>query len=70
MPPHQRPRQPPAAETTSPPDTRHHTVVRGDTLSRIARKYSVDPKAIMRANGMKNDVVRLGAKLVIPPADP
>jgi LysM repeat protein len=64
------PAQPPVEETTSPPAARHHTVVRGDTLSRIARKYAVDPKAIMRANGMKNDVVRLGAKLVIPPADP
>jgi len=60
----------PAVETPGPPATRHHTVVRGDTLSRIARKYSVDPKAIMRANGMKNDVVRLGAKLTIPPAAP
>jgi LysM repeat protein len=61
---------PPAEQTSSLPATRHHTVVRGDTLSRIARKYSVDPKSIMRANGMKNDVVRLGAKLTIPPANP
>jgi LysM repeat protein len=61
---------PPVAENTSPPPTRHHTVVRGDTLTSIARKYAVDPKAIIRANGMKNEVVRLGAKLVIPPADP
>jgi LysM repeat protein len=60
----------PATEPATPAAVRHHTVVRGDTLSRIARKYSVDPKAIMRANGMKNDIVRLGARLVIPPADP
>jgi LysM repeat protein len=60
---------PPEVPTSSPQETRHHTVVRGDTLSRIARKYSVDPKAIMQANGMKNDVIRLGAKLTIPPAD-
>jgi LysM repeat protein len=66
----QAPAEPPVTESTSPPATRHHTVVRGDTLSRIARKYEVDAKAIMRANGMKNDIVRLGAKLVIPPADP
>lgn len=66
----QPPARPPAVETPVPQATRHHTVVRGDTLSRIARKYAADPKAIMRANGMKNDVVRLGAKLVIPPADP
>lgn len=59
----------PAAETPEPAEVapRFHTVVRGDTLSRIARKYSVDARAIMQANGMKNDVVRLGRKLVIPP---
>jgi N-acetylmuramoyl-L-alanine amidase len=67
------PRPPaPALEVEKPvtAPTRHHTVVRGDTLTRISRKYGVEPKAIMRANGMKNDIVRLGAKLVIPPADP
>ncbi len=58
-----------AAETPEPAEAapRFHTVVRGDTLGRIARKYSVDMRAIMQANGMKNDVVRLGRKLVIPP---
>ena len=65
-----QPTQPPVTESSRPAATRHHTVVRGDTLTRIARKYAVDPKAIMRANGMKTDVVRLGAKLVIPPAGP
>jgi LysM repeat protein len=62
----------PAPEVAKPVPaaTRHHTVVRGDTLTRISRKYGVDAKAIMRANGMKNDIVRLGAKLVIPPAEP
>jgi LysM repeat protein len=49
---------------------RSHTVVRGDTLERIARKYGVEARAIMQANRMKNDVVQLGRKLVIPPAQP
>jgi LysM repeat protein len=45
---------------------RHHTVVRGDTLGKIARKYGVPQAEIKRANGIKNDVVRLGDKLAIP----
>ena len=59
---------PVAAAKPAPAESapRSHTVVRGDTLERIARKYRVDPRAIMQANGMKNDVVRLGRKLVIP----
>jgi LysM repeat protein len=65
----QLPAPAPAVEKPVPAATRHHAVVRGDTLTRIGRKYGVEPKAIMRANGMKNDIVRLGAKLVIPPAD-
>lgn len=71
----------PVAEETAPPAVvetpapapqadRSHTVVRGDTLDRIARKYGVEPRSIMQANRMKNDVVRLGRKLVIPPARP
>lgn len=58
-----------AAKAAAPAQSspRSHTVVRGDTLEGIARRYRVDPRAIMEANGMKNDVVQLGRKLVIPP---
>jgi LysM repeat protein len=47
---------------------RSHTVTQGDTLQRIALKYGVSPQQVMEANGMANDVVRLGHKLVIPAA--
>ncbi|WP_193213335.1 LysM peptidoglycan-binding domain-containing protein [Luteolibacter marinus] len=43
-----------------------HTVVRGDTLAGISRKYGVSMDAIKKANGMKSDVVVLGTKLRIP----
>ncbi len=46
---------------------RIHRVQRGDTLSRISRKYACDPAEIMRLNGLKNDVILLGADLRIPP---
>ncbi len=43
-----------------------HKVVRGDTLSRIARRYNVSVTQLKRANNLKSDVVRLGQRLTIP----
>lgn len=45
---------------------RTHTVVRGDTLFGIARKYGVTAAAIRSANKLEDDNVKLGATLVIP----
>jgi LysM repeat protein len=50
---------PSAASTT-------HTVVRGDTLGGIARRYGVSSASIQQANGMTNDTVVLGRNLIIP----
>jgi len=44
-----------------------HTVVAGDTLSGISKKYKVPGTAIKQANHMTNDTVVLGRKMVIPP---
>ncbi|UKY36910.1 N-acetylmuramoyl-L-alanine amidase AmiB [Pantoea dispersa] len=43
-----------------------HKVVRGDSLTAIAAKYGVSPKAIMQANNMKSSNVMLGQNLKIP----
>ncbi|MFD2257075.1 LysM peptidoglycan-binding domain-containing protein [Luteolibacter algae] len=43
-----------------------HTVVRGDSLWSISRKYGVTIDAIKRANGLTRDTAVLGAKLQIP----
>ncbi|HML53833.1 MAG TPA: LysM domain-containing protein, partial [Solidesulfovibrio magneticus] len=44
-----------------------HTVARGDTLTRLAKKYGVSAQAIMEANGMKDaDHLQLGKTLTIP----
>jgi len=43
-----------------------HTVVRGDTLWGLSRKYGVSIDTIKRANNLKSDVAVLGTKLVIP----
>lgn len=43
-----------------------HTVVRGDSLWSISKKYGVSIDAIKQANGMTRDIAVLGAKLNIP----
>jgi membrane-bound lytic murein transglycosylase D len=44
-----------------------HRVVKGDTLSAIASKYSSAPEAIMRVNGIKSArSLRVGGDLMIP----
>ncbi len=44
-----------------------HTVVKGDTLSGLSKKYKVSVASIKQANHMTNDTVVLGRKMVIPP---
>jgi LysM repeat protein len=43
-----------------------HTVVKGDTLGGIAKKYKVSIASIKAANGMTKDTVVLGKTLKIP----
>ncbi|MBN1426380.1 LysM peptidoglycan-binding domain-containing protein [Candidatus Fermentibacteria bacterium] len=45
----------------------HHRVVRGETLSRIARRYGTTVDAIKDLNGLRSThMIREGAELVIP----
>lgn len=60
------PSQAVSSEPLPPTKAKFHTVVRGDTLSGIARTYRVEQDLIKQANQMKSDVVQLGAELVIP----
>jgi peptidoglycan endopeptidase LytE len=46
--------------------TRSHVIVSGDTLSKLALKYQVDVKTLMKANGLTSDLIRLGETLKIP----
>jgi LysM repeat protein len=55
---------------TATPSVVKYKVKQGDTLLEIALKYGVSVQAIMKANKMKNDVIRIGDELTIPPASP
>ena len=43
-----------------------HKVQAGQTLSAIAQAYGVSVEKIKKANGLKNDVIRVGQTLFIP----
>ena len=55
-----------ARPSTPAPAQANHTVVRGDTLWGLSRKYGVSVDAIKQANNMRNDTVVLGTTLAIP----
>jgi len=41
-------------------------ITRGDTLSGIAERYRVSLNTLRQANGLRNDRIRIGQKLMIP----
>lgn len=56
----------PVARSAPAAGGKSYTVVKGDTLSSIARKNGTTAAAIKQANGMSSDTVVLGSKLRIP----
>jgi N-acetylmuramoyl-L-alanine amidase len=53
--------------TPGPDGHVRYTIARGDTLSGIASRYGISMSRIRAANGLRDDVVRIGQTLVIPP---
>ena len=45
-----------------------YTIVRGDTLSKIAQRYGVSSSTLRLRNGLANDKIRVGQILLIPTA--
>ncbi len=43
-----------------------HTVVKGDTLYSLSRRYGTTVDAIKAANGLTSDLIRIGQTLTIP----
>ena len=61
----------PPAKPAPPAAPRVHEVKRGDSLSSLARRYSVSVAALVAANRLPSERVRLklGQRLVIPPVE-
>lgn len=49
-----------------PPVERQHVVVRGDTLADIAERYNVSVNLLLKYNGLKSTIVKVGQTLKIP----
>ncbi len=46
--------------------SRQHTISRGDTLGAIADRYNISLASLKSANGISDDMIRIGQVLVIP----
>lgn len=54
------------ARSSNTQSSQYHTVVRGDSLSKIAEKYRVSLSELKRVNGLRSNVAMLGVKLKLP----
>jgi LysM repeat protein len=50
----------------APVGTKTHKIVKGDTLTSVAKKYSTSVESIKSANGLRSDTISLGQTLKIP----
>jgi LysM repeat protein len=55
----------PIGSYKSPPKKVYYTVKKGDTLSEIAVKYKTSVSKIKKWNGLRNNTIYPGKKLVI-----
>lgn len=62
----EKPEPEPEPKPEPKPETISYKVVKGDTLSGIARRYNVRISDIKRANGLRSDIIRLRQVLKIP----
>jgi LysM repeat protein len=57
----------PAAGAAAAPAAGTYTIVRGDTISRIARAYGVSTAAVLKANGLSpSSIIYPGQRITIP----
>lgn len=51
------------------PEKSVYVVKGGDVITRVAQKNKSTPELLMRANGLNGSMLRIGQKLLLPPAD-
>lgn len=57
---------PPTVPAPAPTATQNHKVVKGDTLTSVAKKYKTSVASLKSANGLRSDTISLGQTLKIP----
>lgn len=57
---------PPSPVPVASPTRVVYKVKAGDTLSGIADRYGISVTALMRANNLRNEIIRIGDELIIP----
>ena len=57
---------PPPSYSAPASSSKSHTVVRGDTLYSLSRRYGSSVSAIKSANGLSSDLIVIGQRLSIP----
>jgi peptidoglycan DL-endopeptidase LytF len=57
------------SDTTSPAKTTSYTVVSGDSLSVIAKRFGISTEALRSANKLTSDLLQVGQTLTIPSGD-
>ncbi len=55
---------------SDPFEVRYHKVKKGDTIEKIARKYSISADRIIEINGLTSKKIKLGQKLLIKSSKP
>ena len=60
------PKPDPPKPVAKPKPATRHTVVKGDTLYSLGRRYGTSVGAIQRANGLDGTLIRIGQSLRIP----
>jgi len=59
-------KKPAPVPAPAPASTKTHKIVKGDTLTSVAKKYNTSVESIKSANGLRSDAISLGQTLKIP----
>jgi LysM repeat protein len=55
--------------TIQTPEKQVYMVKSGDVITRVARQNKSTPELLMKANGLSGSMLRIGQKLLVPPAN-
>lgn len=59
-------KKPAPVPAPAPATTKTHKIIKGDTLTSVAKKHNISVESIKSANGLRSDTISLGQTLKIP----